>query len=56
MLKHQEFPHISKELIEALETQFPIMLSKRDDTDWDRGVAYGRQDVINLLKQLKTKQ
>ena len=56
MLNYQEFPHFSQALIEALEKQYPITLSKRDDTDWDRGVAKGRQDVIDLLKQINNKK
>lgn len=55
-IKLDTLPVVSRDLVEALEKQFPVVLSKKEDDDFDRGVAWGKQEVISFLKTVNKKQ
>ena len=53
---YQQLPTIPAGLVEALKQLHPVKLSERDDTDFDRGVAWGKQEMINYIAALYAKQ
>lgn len=55
-IDYSSFPIVSQDLLEELEQMYPIKLSGKEDDDFDRGVMWGRQDVINRLKAIRKKQ
>ena len=55
-VNYQQFPFVSQDLIDTLQNIYPIKLSTKEDDDFDRGVAYGRQSIIETLKIVRDKQ
>lgn len=53
---NKQLPFVSKQLVDYLQEAFPVKLSKRDDTDFDRGAAFGKQELIELLSLMYEQQ
>ena len=49
-------PLVSSELLSTLRRLFPDRLSRTAQTDFDQGVAVGRQQIIDKLQQLYDKE
>ena len=53
---YQQFPQVNQNIVNALKKQFPIKLSRKEDTEFDRGDAWGVQRVIGFLQTVVDKQ
>ena len=47
---------VSDELVRELKKFYKVSLSRKDDTDWDRGVVWGHQEVIDYLEVVSARQ
>lgn len=49
-------PLVSSELLSTLRRLYPDRLSRTSQTEFDQGVAVGRQQIIDKLQQLYDKE